>query len=91
MAQSDTPAEVGSSVGLGAWRYTNGPAPGEDVRCLVTLRQQGEWYWVGIRAYSHKHNRWFNGGEPERDDVIAWQPLPLPATGRWIRGVLQGA
>ncbi len=69
------------------WRYVDGPEDGADPRCLVTLEEDG-MRWVGIRAWNANTGQWLNGGEPERARVMAWQPLPVPASGYWQHGKL---
>lgn len=68
-------------------RYVDGPEDGADPRCLVTLEEDG-MRWVGIRAWNANTGQWLNGGEPERARVMAWQPLPVPASGYWQHGKL---
>lgn len=70
------------------WTYTYPPAEG-DSRKLVTLEEDG-MVWVGIRAFSATHQRWLNGGEPERATISAWMDLPAPAKGFWSGKSLLG-
>ena len=74
------------------WHYHNEtPRRGDDARKLVTL-EQDTMRWVGIRAFNHRDERWYNGGEPELlAQVIAWQDIPAPATGFFQRGMLHDA
>lgn len=60
---------------------------GKDARKLVTLMNDG-LVWVGIRAWHHIEKRWYNGHEPELNQVLAWMDLPDPAKKRWVRGQL---
>lgn len=71
-----------------AYQGVYGPPPGADARCLVTIESAG-MVWVAVRAWHHEQRIWLNGGEPNvLEKIIAWQPLPPPATGRWSRGQL---
>lgn len=71
------------------WEYRQKPVEG-DARKLVTLLDDNGMVWVGIRAWHHTEQRWYNGNDPEKTPVLAWDDLPQPAEGRWSRGQLIG-
>lgn len=69
------------------WLYEAEPIDGTDARKLVTL-VEGGMEWVGIRIWNSFKGRWYNGNEPERAHVKAWQDLPATARRSWVRGQL---
>lgn len=70
------------------WCYARIPFLEGDRRALVSLKDSGGMEWVGIRVWHARDRRWFNGNEPDRDTVLAWQPLPQTARRHWNRGQL---
>jgi len=69
------------------WNYGKPAVECGDSRKFVTLLDAG-MVWVGIRAWHGVEGRWYNGNEPERAQVLAWQDMPPPAIKRWVRGNL---
>ena len=70
------------------WRYNGAPEAEKDARHLCTIMQDG-MVFVGVRAWDFKHNRWMSNGEPTGELVIAFMPIPPPARGRWVGGILE--
>lgn len=69
------------------WNYKDPAVECGDSRKFVTL-MDGGMVWVGVRAWHGREGRWYNGNEPERAQVLAWQDMPPPANKRWVRGQL---
>jgi hypothetical protein len=74
---------------FGNWFY-NAPdertLPG-DQRCICTFEQDG-MVWVGIAIWTGNFRKWLQNGTPITGHVLGWMPLPEPARGRWVRGIL---
>lgn len=70
------------------WCYARHPFLEGDHRALVSLCDTHGMAWVGIRVWSAQRRAWFNGNEPELNNVLAWQPIPQTARRHWYRGQL---
>jgi len=68
--------------------YEKGPREGGDQRCICTIKEPGGMVYVGVAIWTANFGKWFQNGSPIHGHVLAWRPLPEPAKGRFIRGVL---